>query len=98
MFRRCRNAIFREPSADNTQMGSTHYLHLFGTYDVAYAQFRQDHLGYLKMALLQHNCRVQPYVVYGFGMLVHWSRYWLGHRRTFSMVSFTFYITNLWAG
>jgi hypothetical protein len=24
--------------------------------------------------------------VYGFGKLVHWSRYWLGHPHTFSMV------------
>jgi hypothetical protein len=27
------------PSADNAQAGATPYLHLFGTYDVAYAQF-----------------------------------------------------------
>jgi hypothetical protein len=29
-----------------------------------------------------HRC------VYGFGMLVHWSRYWLGHPHTFSTVNF----------
>jgi hypothetical protein len=40
---------------DNTQTGSTHCLHLFGTYDVAYAQFRQDPLGSLKMALLKRR-------------------------------------------
>jgi hypothetical protein len=43
------------PSTDNTQTVSTPYLHLFGTYDVAYAQFHQDSLGYLKMALLQRR-------------------------------------------
>jgi hypothetical protein len=31
------------------------YLHLFSTYDVAYAQFHQDPLGSLKMALLQRR-------------------------------------------
>jgi hypothetical protein len=30
------------PSADNTQTGSNPYHHLFGTYDIAYAQFHQD--------------------------------------------------------
>jgi hypothetical protein len=42
MFRHCR-------------MGSTSYLHLFSTYDVAYAQFHQDTLGSLTMALLQRQ-------------------------------------------
>jgi hypothetical protein len=27
-----------------------------------------------------------PEITYGFGMLVHWSRYWLGHPHTFSTV------------
>jgi hypothetical protein len=40
------------PSADNAQTGSTSNLHLFDTYDVEYAQFHQDPLGSLKMALL----------------------------------------------
>jgi hypothetical protein len=40
---------------DNTQTVSTPYLHLFGTYDVAHTQFNQDHLGSLKMALLQRR-------------------------------------------
>jgi hypothetical protein len=26
----------------------------------------------------EHNCRVQSQVVYGFGVLFHWSRYWFG--------------------
>jgi hypothetical protein len=34
---------------------STPYLHLFGTYDVANAQFHHDPLGSLKMALLQRR-------------------------------------------
>jgi hypothetical protein len=42
-------------SVDNTQTGSTPYLHLFGTYDVAYAQFHKDPLGSLKMTLLQRR-------------------------------------------
>jgi hypothetical protein len=36
----------------------------------------------------EHNCSVQR--VYGFGMLVYWSSYWLGHPHTFSTVIFTF--------
>jgi hypothetical protein len=43
------------PSADNTQTGSTFYLHLFGTYDVAYAHFHQDPFSSLKMALQQRR-------------------------------------------
>jgi hypothetical protein len=35
----------------------------------------------------EHKCSVQP-CVYGFSMLVHWSRYWLGHPHTFSTVNF----------
>jgi hypothetical protein len=33
-------------------------------------------------AMYSHRC------VYGFGMLVHWSRYWLGQHHTFSTVSY----------
>jgi hypothetical protein len=40
----------------------------------------------------EHNCSVTAIgvcvCVYGFGMLVHWSRYWLGHPHTFSTVNF----------
>jgi hypothetical protein len=43
------------PSTDSTQTVSTLFLHLFGTYDVAYVQFYQDPLGSLKMALLQRR-------------------------------------------
>jgi hypothetical protein len=33
-------------------------------------------------AAYNHRC------VYGFGMLVHWSRYWLGYPHTFSTANF----------
>jgi hypothetical protein len=36
----------------------------------------------------EHNCSEQPSCVYGFGMLVHWSRYWLVHPHTFITVNF----------
>jgi hypothetical protein len=48
-------------SADGTECYNTQtvihtpYLHLFGTYDVAYAQFHQDPLGSLKRTLLQRR-------------------------------------------
>jgi hypothetical protein len=51
-----RNRVWHSvPSADNTQTGSTPYLHLLGTYEVAYEQFHQDPLRSMKMVLLQRR-------------------------------------------
>jgi hypothetical protein len=37
----------------------------------------------------EHNCSVQPYVVYGFGVLFHCSRYWFGTPLHFGTVSYS---------
>jgi hypothetical protein len=57
MFRRWRSHVWNTRFLRLTthRQWSTPYLHLFGTYDVAYAQFHQDTLGSLKMALLQRR-------------------------------------------
>jgi hypothetical protein len=54
MFRRCRNAIFRDLGSFGWQHTDVDPLPTF-TYDVACAQFYQDPLGSLKMALLRRR-------------------------------------------
>jgi hypothetical protein len=45
--------------------------------------------GYLQSSSGAQLQRTAIGVCNGFGMLIHWSRYWLGHPYTFSTVRFT---------